>query len=135
MDTAFQSRIHISMKFPPLGQNARKAIWKAFTDRLDDTESIGQDELLYNIDTMSEWKLNGREIRNVLTIAQRLALAKRPSGGGLRFEHVERVADEAIKFQDSFHEATEESRDKAKMSFPEGGRKGFTRRERMIEDY
>lgn len=134
MDTAFQSRIHIAIKFNPLGTNARRAIWKAFIERLDDSESIGKDELLDNLETMSEWELNGREIRNVLTIAQRLALAKRKSGGGLRFEHVDKVADEAMKFQDYFLKAAEEKRDQGKNKFPDHGRKAVSRRERMIED-
>ncbi|PVH97971.1 P-loop containing nucleoside triphosphate hydrolase protein [Periconia macrospinosa] len=134
MDSAFQSRIHIAIKFNPLGRNARRAIWKAFIERLDDTESIGQDELLDNIETMSEWDLNGREIRNVMTIAQRLALAKRKSGGGLRFAHVDQVADEAMKFQDYFLKAADENRDNGKKKFPDNGRKAVGRRERMIED-
>ncbi|KAJ4301945.1 hypothetical protein N0V90_004041 [Kalmusia sp. IMI 367209] len=134
MDTAFQSRIHIAIKFNPLGTNTRRAIWKAFIERLDDTESIGKDELLDNIETISEWELNGREIRNVLTIAQRLALAKRKSGGGLRFEHVDQVADEVMKFQEYFLIAAEENRDKGKTKFPDNGRKAVSRRERMIED-
>ena len=134
MDPAFQSRIHIAIKFNPLGTNTRRAIWKAFIERLDDTESIGKDELLDNIETMSEWELNGREIRNVLTIAQSLALAKRKSGGGLRFEHVDQVADETMKFQGYFHKAEEDNRNKWNMKFPDNGRKAVSRRERMIED-
>ncbi|KAF2028630.1 P-loop containing nucleoside triphosphate hydrolase protein, partial [Setomelanomma holmii] len=73
IDPAFQSRIHIAIKFSHLRTNTRRAIWKAFIERLHETESIGKDELLDNIETMSEWELNGREIRNVLTIAQSLA--------------------------------------------------------------
>ena len=135
MDTAFQSRIHIAIKFNALGTNTRRAIWKAFIDRLDDSESVGQDELLDNIETMSEWQLNGREIRNVLTIAQRLALAKRQSGGGLRFEHVTQVADEAIKFQEYCIKSAEENRDKGKTKLPGNGRIAVSRRERMSDDY
>jgi len=41
MNTAFLSRIHIAIKFNPLGTKTRRAIWKAFIERLDDTESIG----------------------------------------------------------------------------------------------
>ena len=83
---------------------------------------------------MSEWELNGREIRNVLTIAQRLALAKRKSGGGLRFEHVDQVADEAMKFQEYFLKSAEENRNKGKTKFPDSGRIVVSRRERMLED-
>lgn len=134
MDPAFQSRIHIAIKFDPLGANTRRAIWRAFIERLGDDESIGKDELLDNIETLGEWDLNGREIRNVLTIAQSLALAKRRSGGGLRFEHVAQVADETMKFQGYFRQAEEENRLKGTTSFPSSGRKAVSKRDRMIED-
>lgn len=55
MDPAFLSRIHIAIKLNDLNTRARRAIWTAFIERLDDTESSGRDELLDNIDTMSEW--------------------------------------------------------------------------------
>lgn len=134
MDAAFQSRMHIAIKFNPLGTNTRRAIWKAFIYRIDDTESIGKDELLDNIDTMSEWELNGREIRNVLTITQSMALAKRKRGGGLHFEHADRVADETMRFQGYFLKAEEENRYKGKKGFPDNGRKPVNRREMMMED-
>lgn len=135
MDPAFQSRIHIAIKFTPLKTNVRRAIWKAFIQRLDESESIGQDELLDNIDTLSELELNGREIRNVLTIAQSLAIAKRKSGGGLRYEHVNQVADDTISFREYFKKAEEENKDKAITNFPDGRRKGLSRAERMSDDY
>lgn len=134
MDPAFQSRIHIAIKFNSLGTHTRRAIWKAFIERLDDTESTGKDELLNNIVTMSEWELNGREIRNILTIAQGLALAERKSGGGFRFDHVDRVADETLKFQRYFLKAEEENRHKMKTAFPGNGKKAVSWRERMNED-
>jgi SpoVK/Ycf46/Vps4 family AAA+-type ATPase len=134
MDPAFQSRIHIGIKFNPLRTHVRKAIWKAFIKRLDETESVGQDELLENIETMSEWELNGREIRNVLTIAQSLALSKRKSGGGLRYEHVDQVADETMRFQAYFSKAEEENRHLGKKQVSDNGRKARGRNERLIED-
>lgn len=78
--------------------------------------------------------LNGREIRNVLTIAQRLALAKRKNGGGLGFDRVAEIADEAISFHDYFLKAGQEKRDEGKTKFRGSGRKMVSRRERMIED-
>ncbi|KAH7393971.1 P-loop containing nucleoside triphosphate hydrolase protein [Phaeosphaeria sp. MPI-PUGE-AT-0046c] len=135
MDAAFQSRIHIAIKFTPLKTNVRRAIWKAFIERLDESESIGQDELLDNLEALSELELNGREIRNVLTIAQSLALAKRKSGGGLRYEHVNQVADETINFRAYFRKAEEENKDRAMTNLPDTRRKGLSRAERMHDDY
>lgn len=134
MDTAFQSRIHIAIKFSPLNSTTRQAIWEAFINRLEDVESTAKDELTENLEEMCEWKLNGREIRNVLTIAQGLALAKRKNGGGLRFEHVQKVADDTLGFQDIFEKAEEEH--KKSLAFPDQrNRKGVGRSQRMLEDY
>jgi hypothetical protein len=77
---------------------------------------------------------SGREIRNVLTIARSLALAKRKSGGGLQFEHVDQVADETMKFQGHFLKAEAENRHNGKTKFPDNDRKAVSRRGRMIKD-
>jgi AAA+ superfamily predicted ATPase len=133
VDPAFQSRILVAIKFKTLGTNTRRVIWKAFIERLDDIRSVSKDELLDNINTLSECELNGREICNMLTVAQSLALTKRKSGGGLRFEHVEQVADETMKFQDHFLKAEAENRHNGKTKFPDNDRKAVSRRGRMTK--
>jgi AAA+ superfamily predicted ATPase len=67
MDLAFQSRIPIAIEFNLLGTNTRREIWKAFIERLDNAESTDKDKLLENIEKMSEWEVEDREIYNAST--------------------------------------------------------------------
>lgn len=110
MDIAFQSRISIAIKYRELDIEVRQRIWTNFIDRLDDSESEAKAELRENIDTAAKWELNGRQIRNVLTIAQSIALAQGRRRGALRFSHVEKVALETLNFQDYFDEASHSNR-------------------------
>jgi len=110
MDIAFQSRISIAIKYKELDSERRKRIWENFIDRLSDAEVEAKDQLRKNLDDLKEWELNGRQIRNVLTIAQSLALTHGHRQGALKFEHVERVASETLNFQDYFESEYRESR-------------------------
>jgi hypothetical protein len=110
MDIAFQSRISIGIRYRELDGDFRKQIWTNFINRLADNESEAKIELRDNIDTLAAWELNGRQIRNVLTIAQSIAVAQGRRKGALRFSHVERVASETLNFQDFFVEASHQSK-------------------------
>ena len=110
MDIAFQSRISIAIKYRELDSQLRWRIWTNFIDRLDNSEAEAKEQLRANLEDIKEWELNGRQIRNVLTIAQSLALAEGRRRGALRFSHVEKVATETLNFQDYFEEAYRESR-------------------------
>ena len=110
MDPAFQSRIHVAIKYNPLGPAVRRQIWENFIKRLDQREVDGKRELLDHLDDMQEWELNGRQIRNVLGIAESLALSKERRRGALRYRHVETVANETINFDRFFDDANREKR-------------------------
>src|SRR5262249_8113099 len=109
-DTAFQSRIHVAVRYKPLGPQIRRKIWENFIERLDDGEQQAKEELRQNLDDLAEWELNGRQIRNVLTIAQSLALSRGRRSGAMRYAHVEKVASETIGFQEYFESTLRESR-------------------------
>jgi AAA+ superfamily predicted ATPase len=110
MDIAFQSRVTLAIKYQPLTPRLRRQIWANFIERLSATEKEAKLELSERLDDIQEWDLNGRQIRNVITMAQSLALAERRIRGALRFEHVEQVAAETMRFQDYFDEEYRESR-------------------------
>jgi hypothetical protein len=63
---------------------------------------------------MQEWPLNGRQIRNVLTTAEALALSLERRRGALRYRQVEEVANQTLHFQDLFGEGAKEQ--KAQLS-------------------
>ncbi|KAH8883295.1 P-loop containing nucleoside triphosphate hydrolase protein [Thozetella sp. PMI_491] len=108
MDTAFQSRIHIAIRYPDLTPDARRQIWEKFIYRIDALEGEGKAELLDHLDDMEAWPLNGRQIRNVLSIAESLSLTMHRRRGALRFSQVEKVANETIRFQDFFEDTSKE---------------------------
>ena len=86
IDAAFQSRIHISMQYGELSMSSRRHVWVNFLN----ASSKGKKHTLSddNLDKLAEYKMNGREIKNVLKTAQLLASKK---GTGLGYEHVESV--------------------------------------------
>ncbi|POR33773.1 26S protease regulatory subunit 4 [Tolypocladium paradoxum] len=94
MDPAFQSRIHVSLEYPPLDAEARAAVWRSFLGRtvsLEDTavrgdaaHGVTEDE----VRALSALDLNGRVIKNVLKTANLLACHRRET---LAFGHVRTV--------------------------------------------
>jgi hypothetical protein len=110
IDAAFQSRIQIAIKFPDLTPDMRRQIWKNFINRLDKKEVQGKKELLEHLEDMKEWNLNGRQIRNVLTTAESLALSLERRRGALRYDQVEEVVNQTLQFQNLFGETTWEQK-------------------------
>lgn len=95
-DEAFQSRIHIALRYDKLDTKAKKAIFKMFLDRV---KAHGKMELIpfteESLNMLAKHDLNGREIKNVLGSAQDLALNK---GEPLSIRHVKQVLDVHAKF-------------------------------------
>lgn len=110
MDIAFQSRISIAIKYQTLDTDMRRNIWQNFINLLDSSEAAAKRELTERLDEIQEWPLNGRQIRNVLTMAQSVAGTDGLPKRSLNYELVEEVANETLKFQDYFEDAYRESR-------------------------
>lgn len=85
IDTALRSRIHIHMQYSPFTKDLRLRLWKTFLSRLDlalplppaDTSShenlpckssshISVDVSPSDLEELSAWSLNGREIKNIV---------------------------------------------------------------------
>ena len=99
-DSAFQSRIHISLDYPELSIESRRLVWKNFLDATSLENRITSAQL----DSLSHMNMNGRQIKNVLKTAQ--LLARRKSGGKfLTHEHVMTVLD----VTQHLHNSTQES--------------------------
>ena len=84
IDAAFESRIHLSLQYSELDRDARHSVWAAFLKRSTNLSRFRPEEL----DKLSEVKLNGRQIKNVLKTAQLLAAR---AGTGLAYTHIETV--------------------------------------------
>lgn len=72
IDPAFQSRIHLSIAYPPLSVAARHELWNTFilrANRGQPPEWLAPDFL----DQLAEETVNGREIKNIVRTAYALA--------------------------------------------------------------
>jgi SpoVK/Ycf46/Vps4 family AAA+-type ATPase len=98
-DEAFQSRIHLAVRFQDLGDRQRTRIWSTWLEKyreeIEDTEGI-KEELAEG--EYSRAQLNGRQIRNVFSNAMALARNER-SGTKMTYRHLERVLKQTTAFQ------------------------------------
>ncbi|KAI1056714.1 hypothetical protein LB507_001645 [Fusarium sp. FIESC RH6] len=93
MDQAFQSRIHMSLEYPPLDATARESVWRGFLSRAVTVHATADGDAAHTI-TDEEIKklagldLNGRQIKNVLKTANLLACSKEEK---VSFKHLRTV--------------------------------------------
>ncbi|KAL2260434.1 hypothetical protein VTK26DRAFT_5547 [Humicola hyalothermophila] len=96
-DDAFQSRIHIALRYDSLDHRAKKAIFKIFIERVRVLEKIDLmpfTEEDYNV--LARHELNGRQIKNTVRTAQALAVNK---GEPLSMSHIRQVLEVQINFE------------------------------------
>lgn len=96
-DDAFQSRIHVALRYSELTTKAKRAVWKMFLEKVQGKD--GAVELVKftekDFDTLARHQLNGRQIKNSVRTAQALALNEKTA---LSMEHINRVLDVAETF-------------------------------------
>lgn len=88
IDSAFQSRIHLTLRYPSLTAEAKTTIWRQFVENTKwapgDTLT---DEQYQKLATLG---VNGREIKNIVKTGFLLASRNKSP---LRFEHLKKVVD------------------------------------------
>ncbi|KIL86775.1 hypothetical protein FAVG1_10031 [Fusarium avenaceum] len=95
-DEAFQSRIHIALRYENLDSKAKRTIFKMFLDRVQKLGKLKVEPLTEDdFNVLSKQDLNGREIKNVVGSAQDLAVNK---GEALSMRHIRQVLDVHAKF-------------------------------------
>jgi hypothetical protein len=99
-DEAFQSRIHVALKYGNLEKEARKSVWRNFLEKIPSSDVTEE-----GLGILAKHLLNGREIKNAIGTAKTLADA---DGVNLNVERLEEV----LKIQEEFE---------AEMRAPEGG--------------
>lgn len=95
-DDAFQSRIHIALRYDNLDHRAKRAIFKIFIERvrvLEKMDVMPFTEEDFNI--LARHELNGRQIKNTVRTAQALAVNKRES---LSMSHIRQVLEVQMNF-------------------------------------
>ncbi|KAL2857203.1 AAA family ATPase [Aspergillus pseudoustus] len=72
LDEAFKSRIHFTVHYPDLDENSRQEVWKNFLRNVAKKSELSEftDE---NFVALSRHKLNGRQIKNIVSCAVSLA--------------------------------------------------------------
>jgi len=116
-DDAFRSRITMCFHYPKLIPEKRKEIWKNFID------GAGLD---LNADDFSKYELNGREIRNVLHIAQTLAEG---NNEGITKDHVIKVIRIAQEFQEDMEKMKSCDQDYSEIS---GNTKNAKKKKKLV---
>jgi SpoVK/Ycf46/Vps4 family AAA+-type ATPase len=95
-DEAFKSRIQLALHYEPLKEAQRRKIWENFLTHLEKFESteaqVDLASLRENLVQLARFKLNGRQIRNVITTARQMALHKRQAVNFTAIKHVIQVS-------------------------------------------
>lgn len=101
-DEAFQSRIHLPLRYGELTGKAKKAVWRMFLELVRKNEGVFDGEAASvefsdaELEVLSRHQLNGRQIKNAVRTAQALALRE---GTGLEMEHVKKVLEVSESFE------------------------------------
>ena len=104
-DPAFQSRIHVALRYGELTGKAKKSVWKTFLEKVRDLgKDIKDPDKAVKIAAFSEEdyaslsrrNLNGRQIKNAVRTAQALALNEDEP---LSMQHIIKVLDVAETFE------------------------------------
>lgn len=99
-DEAFRSRIQLAIHYPNLGRRQRFRIWQTFIDRLSNLkteEKIDIDDLRDHLHDLQDVKMNGRQIRNVITTARQYAKWKNEI---LNYEYMKDVIEISGRFDE-----------------------------------
>ena len=96
-DDAFQSRIHVALRYGELTTKAKRSVWKMFLDKVaqkDGVETTAFKEADY--DKLARHHLNGRQIKNAVRTAQALAVNEKKA---LDMGHIAQVLEVAETFE------------------------------------
>lgn len=95
-DDAFQSRIHVALRYDELTPRAKKEVWKNFIKMVREQPGGKVAEFSEeDFTTLARHRLNGRQIKNTVRTAQALALNENEN---LTMTHIKRVLDVAETF-------------------------------------
>ncbi|PYH48889.1 ATP-binding protein [Aspergillus saccharolyticus JOP 1030-1] len=95
-DDAFQSRIHVALRYGDLTTKAKRSVWKMFLEKVQAMEGVQTATFTdKDFDLLARHNLNGRQIKNSVRTAQALAVNEQTP---LSMEHIKRVLAVAETF-------------------------------------
>ncbi|KAJ7160670.1 P-loop containing nucleoside triphosphate hydrolase protein [Mycena crocata] len=84
-DSAFQSRIHLSLHYGDLSRAAKKQLWGAFLDKTRKSGKGLREFSAGQMEALSQMDFNGRQIKNIVKLSGALAAHERAL---LSYEHI-----------------------------------------------
>jgi hypothetical protein len=93
-DDAFQSRIHVALRYGDLTTKAKRSVWNMFIEMC--RKQKGCEVAVFSeaeLDALSRHQLNGRQIKNIVRTAQALALNEHAVLGMAQVKRVMEVAE------------------------------------------
>jgi SpoVK/Ycf46/Vps4 family AAA+-type ATPase len=105
-DEAFKSRINLALHYTSLKYADRRKVWRNLFKTLKETdpENVDFEDLEDNLDELAKVELNGRDIRNAISVARELARFRK--GEKMNFGHLSHVisiGEEFEKYLDKTH--------------------------------
>ena len=80
-DPAFESRIHFCLEYPDLDHAARQMVWKSFVAKTKLNTKVKVDLNENAIQQLAELELNGRQIKNIMSVSQAVAMKRNETLG------------------------------------------------------
>ncbi|KAG4422325.1 hypothetical protein IFR04_004477 [Cadophora malorum] len=98
-DVAVQSRIHLAVLYDELDEGQVKKIWHGFLEQLNEKNTTDKYKIEEWVDKWAyKSKLNGRQIRNIISSAQALARGRNGLNKKLTCEDIETVFEFTERF-------------------------------------
>lgn len=95
-DEAFKSRIHLALHYRDLNEEQRLKIWSNCFHLLSRSEErVDFEDLNLNVKKLAREDLNGRQIRNVVTLARYLARFRKEM---MVYKHVQDAVESVVDF-------------------------------------
>lgn len=80
-DSAFESRIHFCLEYPDLDNSARETVWRNFIAKARLNSRVHVDLNDDNIRELATLELNGRQIKNIMSVSQAVAMKRNTTLG------------------------------------------------------
>ncbi|KAJ7856346.1 P-loop containing nucleoside triphosphate hydrolase protein [Mycena leptocephala] len=87
-DAAFQSRIHLSLRYNDLSPGGKEQLWRTFLGRTRTTEMGCSDITTRQLQTLACKDLNGRQIKNIVRLALALAMERKET---MTYAHLQKT--------------------------------------------
>ena len=81
IDSAFESRIHFCLEYPDLDHAARETVWKSFIAKAKLNVNVHVDLDEKTVRRLAELELNGRQIKNTMSVSQAVAMKRKETLG------------------------------------------------------